>query len=719
MRTTELPISGMHCASCAANIEKNLAVAPGVQSAAVSFAQSRAEVTFDPGVITVEHLSEIVESLGFNVPEAGQEETLEDVEARERARDLSWWRALFITGLVLSIPILIINMFWPFPGDKIVLLALATPVQLILGWPYYRGAWKQALHRTATMDTLIALGSTAAYAYSVLETFRIGGHVYYDTSALILTLITMGKFLEARARGRTGEAIRALLDLRPLTATVLKGEEEIEVPAAQVKVDDIVIVKPGARIPVDGEILAGSSAVDESMLTGESVPVEKSPGDTVIGGTVNRQGILTFRATKVGEDTVLAHIVGMVRKAQSSKAPIQRLADKVAGIFVPAVLAVAFVTFIGWLIASRGDFTLSIINAIAVLLIACPCALGLATPTAVIAGTGRAAALGVFFRSAESLERAGAVRTVVLDKTGTVTAGTPEVTDIISASTLNGETLLILAASAEKPSEHPLGEAVVRKAMERGLDMKAPSDFEAMPGKGVRSVVGTRAVYVGTLAFVSERTEVSDLWRSRASKLEEGGRTVLFVAADGEIAGIIGVADAVNPDAADTIRRLKGLGLRLVLMTGDNERVAAAVARDLGIDSWAAHVLPDGKASHIKALQDQGEVVAMVGDGVNDAPALAQADVGIAIGTGTDVAVEASDVTLIRGDLDGVVQAVRLARKTLGVIRQNLFFAFIYNTLGIPLAALGYLHPIFAAAAMAASSVSVVSNSLRLYRAGE
>ena len=629
------------------------------------------------------------------------------------------------------------------------LFLLATPVQLYVGHDFYVGAWKALRNGSANMDVLVALGSSAAYFYSVpvllaltVGSSALGEHVYFETAAVILTLIKLGKLLEARAKGETGEAIRRLMDLRPRTARVLKAGEETEVPADAVEVDDVVLVRPGEAVPVDGVVVGGRSAVDESMLTGESLPVDKEPGDTVVGATVNREGLLRVQATRVGADTTLARIIRMVRDAQGSKAPIQRLADRVAAVFVPVVLVIATGTLLTWSLVDGGGFTSALVRTVAVLVIACPCALGLATPTAIMVGTGKGAQEGILFRSSEALERAHALDVVVFDKTGTLTRGEPVVHEVVArapagvpqsgADEVGGSTeawLLRLAASAEQGSEHPLGRAVVEFARRQGVALREPERFEAVPGAGVLALVDGHEVRVGTERFLVGGGVSTDLLGEDAARIEAAARTALWVAVDGEAVGVVAVADAVREGSRDAVQSLRRLGLRVVMLTGDNRRTAGAVALELGIEEVRAEVLPDQKAEVIRSLQSTGRFVAMVGDGINDAPALAQADVGIAIGSGTDVAMETADVTLMRSDLRLVARAIHLSRATLRTIKQNLFWAFAYNVVLIPVAAgalyplrflpmaLRSLHPIFAALAMAFSSVSVVANSLRLGRA--
>jgi P-type Cu+ transporter len=730
----ELPITGMTCASCVRNVERAINKVPGILEVNVNLATERASVHYIPGSVRRADIIKAVENSGYGVVDAASDAEMDDAEQQAREAEINHQKFLVMFGALFTIPLFIMSMTRDFAmagtlpewswimwaGWPFVFGLLATPVQTVVGKQYMIGAYKAARNKTTNMDTLIAMGSLAAYIYSIIVLLGIvfnidslEGHVYFETSAMILTLITTGKLLEARAKGRTSEAIKKLMGLTPNTAILLRDGEEVEVKIDDVVEGDRLVVKPGERFPVDGVVIEGRSSVDESMLTGESLPVNKSVGSDVIGATVNKQGRLVVEATRVGAETALAQIIRLVQQAQGSKAPIQRVADQVSGVFVPVVILLALITFAGWYVFSDVGFTESLINMVAVLVIACPCALGLATPTAIMVGTGKGAEMGILFKNSEALETAKRLQAIALDKTGTITKGEPGVTDIITANGHSEDDLLRFAASAERGSEHPLGQAIVDAAKERGLALGNPDGFEAESGRGIRATIDGKIVLVGSPRYMAEQ-DIESALAEPVANLQAQARTATLVAVDGQLAGLIGIADTVKPSSQAAIERLKSAGLEVVMITGDNKATAEAIAQSIGISRVMADVLPGEKAAAIKQLQSEGKVVAMVGDGINDAPALAQADVGIAIGTGTDIAMEASDVTLMSGDLRGVARAIHLSRFTMTAIYQNLFWALIYNTILIPVAMLGGLVPMFAAGAMAFSSFFVVSNSLRL-----
>jgi len=762
-----LALEGMTCASCAMRIEKGLKKLPGVNNVNVNLATELATVSYDPTLTNLEQMVQKVEVVGYKaIPQTApaQQSSVdnisgtadvsvpsvpqEDEQSKRRQAEIRHKRNLLILGIVLTLPVVILNMFFMnrFPGENYLLLALTTPVWAIVGWEFHRGAIKTLRHSSANMDTLISLGSTAAYIMSVVATFfprLVGDITFYDTAALIVTLIFLGKYLEARAKGQTNEAIRKLIGLQARTAHVLRAGEEVELPIEQVRVNDTLIVRPGEKIPVDGVVLSGNSSVDESMITGESIPVEKMEGDSLIGATLNQHGLLHMRATKVGVDTLLSSIIRMVEQAQGSKAPIQRLADTISGIFVPVVLVVAALTFIAWalignltatvshtagMMAASNPWIVAIVAAVAVLVVACPCALGLATPTAIMVGTGKGAEKGILIRGGESLERIQAVQAVLLDKTGTITRGKPELTDVVTAPGIASDDMLRLVAEAERGSEHPLATAIVEGAKARGLALSIyPERFMALAGRGLEAMVEGHTVLVGTRHLLAEYSIAYDILKEQLETIEAQGKTAMLVAIDGTVAGLVAVADTVKVGSAEAIKQLQAQGLAVWMITGDNRRTAQAMAARVGIpaEHVLAEVLPEDKANQVKRLQAQGLVVAFAGDGINDAPALVQADAGIAMGTGTDIAMEASDITLVKGNLKSVATALALSRATMRTIKQNLFWAFAYNVVLIPTAILSPLvpflrdqAPIFAAAAMALSSVTVVSNSLRLRRFG-
>ncbi|WP_272949074.1 heavy metal translocating P-type ATPase [Paenibacillus contaminans] len=724
-------ITGMTCAACAARIEKGLAKLPGVSGVNVNLALETAHVEFAGGLVTPEQLADKVNKLGYGA--RLKQDSGADAETARRKAEIEWQRFSFMISALLTLPLLwamtghfaFTSGIWTpgFLTDPVFQMILATPVQFLVGGRFYTAAFKALRNGSANMDVLVALGTSAAYGYSVAQVVISGGigqhgpALYFETSAVLITLIALGKWLEALAKGRTTNAIKKLMNLQAKSAIVVRDGKESVIPAEEVVPGDILIVKPGSTVPVDGIVVRGFSSVDEAMLTGESMPVEKSKGDAVTGATLNKNGVLTIRAIKVGRETRLAQIIRVVEEAQGSKAPIQRVADRISGVFVPAVIAAAAGAFAIWYWwAAPGNFPGALEKLIAVLVIACPCSLGLATPTSIMAGSGRAAELGVLFKGGEQLEAAHKVDVVLLDKTGTVTEGKPALTDVVAV--MQDEVrFLRLVGAAEQGSEHPLAEAIVAGIAERGIAIPEAVSFEAIPGCGVRAVVEGQTVLVGTSRLMDMHGIAVRHVGARISELEESGRTVVLAAVNGRFAGLVAVADTIKRSSRQAVARLRKLGLRVILLTGDNRRTAQTIARQTGIGEVVADALPEGKAQIVRMLQSKGHKVAMVGDGINDAPALATADIGMALGTGTDVAISAADITIMRGDLNGIADAIEMSRLTMGNIRQNLFWALAYNSLGIPIAAAGLLAPWIAGAAMALSSISVVLNALRLQRA--
>lgn len=738
----EIPVTGMTCANCAANIERALnKKVEGIVNASVNFATERATIEYIPDAVTIEDMVAAIEAAGYGAISPDEIPEGEDAEQAARQAEIEDQTRKFIVGVVFALPLFVLSMARDFgligawshaAWVNWFFWLLATPVQFYTGWDYYVGGWKSLKNKSANMDVLVAMGSSVAYLYSwgVLIFPALGEHVYFETSAVIITLIKLGKMLESRTKGRTGGAIRKLIGLRPKTATIIENGTEKEIPLTRVKVGNVVVVRPGERIPVDGIVLEGQSSVDESMLSGEPLPVDKQAADKVVGGTINGEGLLKFEAKAVGKQTVLAQIIRLVQEAQGSKAPIQAMADKVAAVFVPAIIALAFVVFFLWW-GSTGEFVPAMIRLVAVLVIACPCALGLATPTAIMAGTGKGAERGILFKSSEALEMATKLDTIVLDKTGTITSGKPTVVDVIpmEGRCESENDLLKLAGSVEKGSEHPLGKAIVNHAKTNGLDLVSPEDFKASGGLGVQAKLNDETIMLGKPKWFQEMGINIDTAQDSIHRLQSEGKTVMVVARNGELCGLIAVSDTLKPESAEAIGELHKQKLKVVMLTGDNLETAKAIGAQVNIDDIYAEIRPQEKSIKVKELQQHAKRVGMVGDGINDAPALAQADVGFAIGTGTDVAIETAEVILSSGSLSGIPRAIQLSRATMATIKQNLFWAFGYNLILIPVAAgilypfeslpnmLRQLHPILAALAMAFSSVSVVTNSLRLYKA--
>lgn len=726
VQRVNLKISGMNCSACAARVENILSKLDGVLRANVNFAMEQARIEYNPLQLNLNDLTKAIADAGYQAREA-EKSFDEDTEKIEREKENRKQRTFLTVSTIFSLPLLafmfaeLFNLAVPSVlGNKIFQFAIATPVQFIAGYRFYSGAFNSLRHGSANMDVLVALGTSAAYFYSVGATFLFSGYVYYETSAIIITLILLGRLLESAAKGRTSEAIKKLMDLQAKTARVIKDGKEVDIPAEEVQLDDLIIVRPGESIPVDGVIKEGTSTVDESMLTGESMPVDKEEKDEVIGGTINKHGTFKFTAAKVGSDTALANIIKIVEEAQGSKAPVQRMADKISAYFVPAVIAAAVLTFLTWYFAvDPGSTGRALVNFTAVMVIACPCALGLATPTSVMVGTGQGARNGILIKGGEYLEKTQSLDTIVLDKTGTITRGKPSITDIIVLDkNMDKKKLLHLAASAEKNSEHPLGKAVVLSAAEKGIELSTPQEFEAIPGQGIKASIDKYKVLVGNYKLISSSSIDTTVFQEEINNLEKQGKTAMLAAVNNKPAGIIAAADTVKEYSGQAVRALQNMNIQVIMITGDNRQTADTIALQVNIPgkNVLAEVLPGDKSNKIDKLKEEGRIVGMVGDGINDAPALASADIGFAIGTGTDIAMETADITLMQGDLRGVPASINLSRGTMRNIKQNLFWALGYNSLGIPAAAAGFLSPVIAGGAMALSSVSVVTNALRLKR---
>ncbi len=726
---TNLKISGMTCAACSARIEKKLNSLEGVKQANVNLTTEKARIAFDPNLIEIGDMIKAIESLGYEAEKI--ENISRDQEQEQKEAEIRNMRNALLASALLSLPLVaamvlsLLQIHSPLLAilhNQYFQLAVATPVQFVIGARFYKQSYYAIKSGSANMDVLIAMGTSAAYFFSLYNVFfenvpaGMMKDLYFEAATIIITLILLGKYLEAVAKGKTSEAIKKLAQLQAKTARVVRHGEEIDIPIEEVAINDIVVVRPGEKVPVDGKIVEGSSSLDESMLTGESLPTDKKVGDLVFGATINKFGVFKFSATRVGKDTALAQIIKMVEDAQGSKAPIQKIADQVAGVFVPSVLLIAAVTFIVWYFFAGAGVNKSLISAVAVLVIACPCALGLATPTAIMVGTGKGAENGILIKGGEYLEMAYKVNAVVLDKTGTITKGQPEVTDIVRLGSLDENAVLRMAAQAEKSSEHPLGTAIYAKGKQDFGQLDDPDSFEAIPGQGVKAMINAQVVLVGTRKLMLANGIATESFERDISGLEDQGKTAMLMAVNGKMESILAVADTLKESSQEAITDLQTMGIEVYMITGDNQRTASAIAGQVGIDSVLAEVLPENKAREVEKLQASGKIVAMVGDGINDAPALATADIGMAMGTGTDVAMEAADITLMRGDLRTIPASIRLSRQTIRKIKQNLFWAFIYNIIGIPFAALGMLNPIIAGAAMAFSSVSVVTNSLSLKR---
>jgi Cu+-exporting ATPase len=723
-----LRVSGMTCAACSARVEKKLDSLEGVKAANVNLGTEKATVEYLPEQITVADLIKAVRSVGYEAEIV--EDISRDQEMEEKEAEIQNLRILLVISIALSLPLLLSMLLsilgWDWAGtawlhNQYFQLIIATPIQFLIGARFYQQSYYALRSGSANMDVLIAMGTSAAYFFSLYNVFfeEVGlgmmKSLYFETSAIIITLVLLGKYFEAVAKGKTSEAIRKLAALQAKTARVVREGVEVDIPIEEVEIGDIVIVRPGEKVPVDGRIVEGHSSLDESMLTGESIPVDKQIGDMVFGATINKFGTFKLEATRIGKETALAQIIKMVEDAQGSKAPIQKIADQVAGVFVPTVLAIAVVTFVIWYLLGQ-EINQALLSAVAVLVIACPCALGLATPTAIMVGTGKGAENGILIKGGEHLEAAYKLNAVVVDKTGTITKGIPELTDVLSLGDLEPDDILQLASIAEKRSEHPLGVAIAARAIEVFGQLSEPDSFEAIPGRGVQAVVDGKTVYVGTRRLMREKGIDIEGLESRITELEDQGKTAMLMAVEQKLEGILAVADTVKESSPEAIADLQNMGIEVYMITGDNHRTAEAIAQQVGIRHVLAEVLPENKAEQVNQLQAEGKIVAMVGDGINDAPALATAHIGMAMGTGTDIAMEAADITLMRGDLRTIPAAIRLSRQTMRKIKQNLFWAFIYNIIGIPIAALGMLNPVIAGAAMAFSSVSVVTNSLTLRR---